>query len=418
MTTNRPQSSQPFHALALLGAALAGWTAARLPAAIETHGRLTAATLAPTPTAPAAQVQMQPIAPSSAPAPIIQLQPVYIPVPHQGAQPAPQIIHIHHYGEAAAPVIPPFPTGIPPDQRALAESAQPPKPPFQASNQPANSPSSPTPGLLATAAYERLQRGEKREALRLFEAALASDDTASPDPRRAQWQRQAKALKRRWSGEAFTLVRNSPIDPATGFATGPLLGASQSGAALGYTVNPLARRPLTATARINAATDAAGRTDPRTAQAAFGLRYQALPTLAISAERLVSLGELARDDWLLRLSSGITRQTPIGGQRIRLDAYGEINLLGSGDALAAGQARALAPLFGKGNVSLAAGLGSWGSIQNTSGSTIGRFDVGPSAAVRLGSGRLALELTADYRQRLAGEALPASGPTLTLSSSF
>lgn len=403
-------------ALALIVAALAGWTAARLPAAIETHGRLTAS------------VRPQPLAATSAPAeqkvqapvaPTIQLQPIYIPMPQAGPPPAPQIIHIHHYAATDNAGVAPFSIRSAPGPVALAEPDPQPSPTPQgitAAAKPGYV--NPTPGLLATAGYDRLQRGEKREALRLFEAALASDDAENPDPRRAQWQSQAKALKRRWSGEAFALVRNSPVDPATGFATGPLLGASQSGAALGYTVNPLARRRLTVTARLNAATDAAGRTDPRTAQAAFGVRYQLRPALAVSAERLVSLGEAARDDWLIRLSSGITRQTPVVGQNLRFDAYGEVNLLGNGDALAAGQARALAPVFGKGNVSLAAGLGSWGSIQNTGGATIGRFDIGPSAAVRLGRGRLALELTADYRQRLAGKALPASGPTLTLSSSF
>lgn len=400
-------ASQPLRALVLLGAALAGWTAARLPAAIETHGRLTAATKTHTTIATAPPVA----AATSAGVPSVQLQPIYIQVPTPAAA-APQIIHIHHYGAPQA--ADGAPTQIADFQ--LPPSAPQAVPPHLFEQQPA-APNT-TADVLASAAYDRLRQGNKREALRLFEAAMASDDATTPDPRRDQWQRQAKLLKRRWSAEAFTLVRNSPIDPATGFASGPLLGASQSGAALGYTFNPLARRPLTVTARLNAATDASGRTDPRTAQAAVGLRYQALPALAISAERLVALGEVARDDWLIRLSSGITRQTPIAGQRLRLDAYGEINLLANGDALAAGQARALAPLFGEKSVSLAAGLGSWGSIQNTSGATIGRFDVGPLAAVRLDQGRLNLEMTADYRQRLAGQALPASGPTLTLSSSF
>jgi hypothetical protein len=390
--------------LVLLGAGLAGWTAARLPAAVEAHGRLMAAAV---PRSVGAALPQ-----TSASAPTVQFQPIYIQVPAAAAA-APQIIHVHHYGAPPA-------DGAAPMQ--LADFAVPLQPVSQPASPalPARQVAAPDPtaDVLATAAYDKLRQGNKREALRLFEAAIASDDVLQPDPRRAQWQRQANILKRRWSGEAFTLVRDTPIDPASGLATGPLLGASQTGAALGYTIDPLARRALTVTARVNAATDAAGRTDPQTAQAAFGLRYQLLPALAISAERLVSLGELARDDWLLRLSSGIARQAPVAGKRVRLDAYGEINLLANGDALAAGQARALAPLFDAKNVGFAAGLGSWGSVQNTGGTTIGRFDVGPSAAVRLGQGRLNLELTADYRQRLAGQALPASGPTLALSSSF
>jgi hypothetical protein len=405
--------SQPLRALALLAALLVGWLAARLPATFETHSRLAAAA------SPSARSAIQPAAappaPQPAAAPAIQLQPIYIEVPTPAAA-APQIIHIHHYGpnpEATAPA-PQLSYNLPTQQ---SESIPLPKPAIQSA-----APPNPTTNALATAAYEKLNTGNKREALRLFEAALASDNSANPDPRRNAWQQQAKRLKRRWSGEAFALIRNSPpgiaADPATGLLTGPLLGGSQSGAALGYTLNPLARRPVTLSARLNAATDAAGRTDPRTTQAAFGIRYQALPALAVTAERLVSLGENTRDDWLLRLSSGFTRQTRLIGQPLRLDAYGEASLLGNGDSLAAGQARAMTPLLNTKILSLSAGLGSWASIQNTDAATVGRLDVGPSAAVRLGQGRLALELSADYRQRVAGEALPSSGPTLTLSSSF
>jgi hypothetical protein len=38
--------------------------------------------------------------------------------------------------------------------------------------------------------------------------------------------------------------------------------------------------------------------------------------------------------------------------------------------------------------------------------------------MRLGQGRFGLEIAADYRQRLAGNAEPGSGPTVTLSTNF
>lgn len=402
--TSQPAPSQPFRALALIGAALAGWAAARLPATIEGHGNTLAALSVPQPAKPATVAATA----AAAPPPQIYVQPIYLPAQTiaAAAPPPPQIIHIHHHTTTTAPAsefaslpVPSAPAPLPAPGPATVS----PPPPPEA-------------GLLAQAAYDRLRAGQKREALRLFEAALIADPT-SADPRRSQWQREAATLKRRWSLSAFSLLRDSPIDPSSGLATGPLLGSSQSGAALGYTVNPLARRPITLTARLNAATDARGRTDPRTAQAAVGIRYQALPALAISAERLVSLGEQSRDDWLVRLSSGIARQRRLAGLNVNLDAYGEASLLGNGDSLAAGQARALTPLFNQKSVSVAAGIGSWGSVQNT-GTTSGRLDVGPSAAFRVQQGRLGLELSADYRQRIAGNALPASGPTVTLSSSF
>ena len=70
-------ASQPLRAFVLLGAALAGWTAARLPAAIETHGRLTAATMPQKAAGTAPQTAVQ----ASTDAPTVQWQPIYIQVP-------------------------------------------------------------------------------------------------------------------------------------------------------------------------------------------------------------------------------------------------------------------------------------------------------------------------------------------------
>ena len=410
--SSAPASGRPLRALALIVAGLTGWTAARLPDALARQQILAGQLTPPQPSGPAA-------APATvlANAPIPAPAPIYIfPPASTTSAPAPAPIII--YRDA------PYP-GASPDRSALQTA---PLQTAQAGPQhwPATPPSaaalSPTPpvallaGDFATAAYDRLRSGQKREALRLFEAALAAT-ADTPDPRAKAWAKEAAALRRRWSGQAFALLREAGVDPATGIATGPLLGASQSGFAIAYTPNPLARRPLSATARVNAATDAQGRTDPRTVQAAFGVRWQATPGIALSAERLVSLGELARDDWLLRLSGGANRRLRAAGVRVDADAYGEASLLGNGDVVAAGQARALVPLS-ENRLSLSAGLGSWGSIQKTGAGTLGRLDLGPSALVRLGEGRFGLELQADYRQRLAGNAEPGSGPTVTLSTNF
>ena len=404
--TASPTAGRPLRALALLGAALAGWAAARLPDAMARQQDLAADLAAHTPAVVSVPAQAQVPAAHQAAAPV---QPIYI-FPPQA--PAPVIV----YADSAArhgttpPPATPLPA-TPPTPWAMA-----PSPPASGLARPASPPGPLVAGDFANAAYERLRTGQKREALRLFDAALAAT-AETPDPRARQWARDAQALRRRWSGQAFALLRQSGTDPATGIATGPLLGASQSGLAIAYAPSPLARRPLAATARLNAATDAQGRTDPRSVQAAFGVRWQATPALALSAERLVSLGELARDDWLLRLSGGSSRSFRAGGVRLNTDAYGEVSLLGNGDLVAAGQSRALVPLA-QNRLSLAAGLGAWGSLQKTGTGTIGRLDLGPSAVVRLGEGRFGLELQADYRQRLSGNAEPGSGPTVTLSTNF
>ena len=58
-----------------------------------------------------------------------------------------------------------------------------------------------------------------------------------------------------------------------------------------------------------------------------------------------------------------------------------------------------------------AGVGVWGGMQPG----LYRVDAGPRISMEL---RRGIRLHADYRQRLAGEAAPASGPALTIAGDF
>jgi hypothetical protein len=416
MSAAAATGSGPMRGLMLVLAALGGWTAARLPAAIAQHQALSRQLAVSVPEGPSSGPPQQLAA--AAPQPVAAPAPVYVFPPEAASRQPPIIIREIIYREAPYREAPGASAARSAASGDLADYRlpEPASPPQAGATRPAAPPAPLLAGDFAAAAYQRLQAGERREALRLFEAALAAS-AETPDPRAAQWRRDAQMLRRRWSGQAFALIRETGIDPATGIATGPLLGTSQSGFAVAYAPNPLARRPLALTARVNAATDANGRTDNRTAQAAFGVRWQATPAVALSGERLVSLGEFARDDWLVRLSAGTSRSFRPRGLAVNGDAYGEVSLLGNGDVVGAGQLRGLTPVLAK-PVSLSAGLGAWGSVQKAGPETIGRLDLGPSAVVRLGQGRFGFEIAADYRQRLAGNAEPGSGPTLTLSTNF
>ncbi|OYU16050.1 MAG: hypothetical protein CFE37_03160 [Alphaproteobacteria bacterium PA4] len=264
-------------------------------------------------------------------------------------------------------------------------------------------------GRLATRAYAALAAGERREAARLFTLALSSP----ADPRAAAWQRERQRLVRRWSGDAWTLLRAAgPVAPAAS----PVLGGGQSGASLAYTVNPLARRPLALVARINAASDSDGAPVATSTQAAFGLRWQPHPGLSLSAERLVAIGADVGDDWTLRLAGGGTRRRG----RLALDGYAEAGALARGPLFAGGQARLSRDLLADDGATLAAGVGAWGSVQGDrrGGPMLGRFDLGPAAALRVPMGRATLAVVADYRVRLAGKAAPGNGPSLTVSLAF
>ncbi|PZN93215.1 MAG: hypothetical protein DCF31_13465, partial [Alphaproteobacteria bacterium] len=229
--------------------------------------------------------------------------------------------------------------------------------------------------------------------------------SAGPDPRAAQWQRDRRALARRWSADAYVLLRDGGI---AGPAASPVLGGGQSGASLAWTLDPLARRPVAIVARSNAAND-----DPQSAQAALGLRWRPLPGVTVAAERLFAIGSNARSDWTLRVAAGADgRRGPV-----RWHGYGEAGVLGNGDIYAGGQARTLLPLARLGGADVAIGPAAWASLQ-TGDFTTGRVDLVPTIVATAPLAGLAVELSADWRFRVAGNAEPGSGPALTVSTRF
>lgn len=303
---------------------------------------------------------------------------VSLPAPPPGAStPTPALI---------VPVGPPL---LPPRQPTPEPTlpAPPPAPP------PALPPSPPASAFqLAEAAYARLAAGERRPAAALFDAALALE------PGNRQWRQDRAAMGQRWQVGGFALLRDG--GSAGGPAASPVLGGGQLGASVALLADPLARRPLALVARGFVAADARG-VQRDTAQAAIGLRQTLVPGVTLSAERLLALGAATRGDWTLRLAGG--------GRRGRLEAYGEAGVLGSGHVY--GGAQASGRLLRVGPAALAAG--GWASLQ-TGVPDVWRVDVGPSLAAQWRG----LRLQADWRQRVAGNAAPGSGPVVTISAGF
>jgi hypothetical protein len=59
-----------------------------------------------------------------------------------------------------------------------------------------------------------------------------------------------------------------------------------------------------------------------------------------------------------------------------------------------------------------------GSVSGGAQPSLSRLDIGPVASVRLPVGPTHVRITAEWRQRIAGDAHPASGPALTLGADF
>lgn len=205
----------------------------------------------------------------------------------------------------------------------------------------------------------------------------------------------------RWQFSAWAFARPELGSGGGGggaaLGTGATLGGDQAGARLTYHVNDR----LSASARYASATGAL-----RGDEVALGVRYRpdALPmTLTLERRQSLGTGPAARSAFAAYAETGIWQDgLPLG---LRLEGYAQAGAVGvtSPDLFADG-ALTLTQPFGD---RLAIGAGVWGGMQQGAQ----RLDIGPRATVRLADG---LRLHADYRQRVAGDAQPASGPAITL----
>lgn len=103
----------------------------------------------------------------------------------------------------------------------------------------------------------------------------------------------------------------------------------------------------------------------------------------------------------------------------RAEAYAQLGYVaGEGaSAFADGQARFVRdlPALAETRFRLDAGLGAWGGAQKD----VERLDIGPTIAVRFPvNDEVYARASFDWRQRVAGDAEPGSGPVFTLSAGF
>lgn len=215
----------------------------------------------------------------------------------------------------------------------------------------------------------------------------------------------------RWSGDTWLLVRNGSSGPIT--AGEPAYGRSQAGAVLRFRLAPSsAHRPF---AYVRATRALAG---PQEREAAAGLAARPLRgvPLSLAGEVRVSEGSAGRE---VRPAAFVVTELPAATLPLglRAEAYVQAGYVGGrfATAFADGQARIDAPIahLDKGT-EIRAGGGVWGGAQKRAA----RLDIGPSATAKFRLGEAAWRLALDYRWRVAGDALPKSGPALTFSAGF
>lgn len=234
---------------------------------------------------------------------------------------------------------------------------------------------------------------------------LASTIVSAPDASVAGSPHALATLPRakRLSASAWAFVREGKTRQ---LATGGLLGGSQLGARLAYRLNDDPARPLALSARAYMPLH-----DSAAAEVAGGIEWQpfVLP-VRLLAERRQAVGRRGRSAFALIAHGGIS-DARIAGPII-VDAYAQAGVVGarSRDLFADGAVRASVPVTGK----LKVGVGVWGGTQPG----VSRVDAGPQISWRLPVRGAGVTVAADWRLRVAGDAAPPSGPSLTLSTEF
>ena len=203
------------------------------------------------------------------------------------------------------------------------------------------------------------------------------------------------------SSWALLRSQQTGIAGSRSLASGGQLGASQAGARLVYNFN----RQLALSARISSEVGRRG------GEVAAGVRVRPLVGLPVwlTAERRQRIGRFGggRSDFALFAEAGLY-QRPLPW-RLSLDSYLQGGVVGvkSRDLFIDGALSITRPVYR--NFSF--GFGVWGGAQPG----LSRLDAGPRVTMQV---RRNLKVHADWRQKLAGNARPGSGPALTLAGDF
>ena len=199
---------------------------------------------------------------------------------------------------------------------------------------------------------------------------------------------------------SWAMLRQRP--GAASLAANGMLGGSQAGVRLLYRANRQFAASLRTTTPLGTAV--------RGGEAALGVRYQPFASIPVSltAERRQSFGKGAGRSAFAVFAEGGLWQRPIAAG-FALDAYLQGGVVGMRrrDLFVDGSATLTRPLWR--NFSFGAGV--WGGMQPG----LSRIDVGPRLSIKLPRG---MRAHLDYRYEAAGNALPGSGPVVTLAGDF
>lgn len=217
----------------------------------------------------------------------------------------------------------------------------------------------------------------------------------------------------RWSFAAWLLWR--PGDGQAAIAL-PAYGASQAGAVLHYR---LAAAPGAPVVYLRAATALAAAPGVRAdGDLALGIGQRPVAGLPLRARLEARADRLGRGQIRARAAVMLVSELPT----LSLPGHSHAELYAQAGYVAGEAAtgfvdaalRVEHPLAMLGHASLLAGSALSGGAQQGAG----RLDLGPALTVALDRGPLHARAALEYRVRLAGQARPGTGPTLTITAGF
>lgn len=203
----------------------------------------------------------------------------------------------------------------------------------------------------------------------------------------------------RWSASAWLVTRRGAS------SGGAMLGGDQAGLRVAY--HPGSGR-IALFARLT--TPLAG----RGSEAAAGIEWQ--PTTApvrVVVEYRAGLDGTPGGPAMGVVAGLYAVPLPLD---FSLEAYGQAGAVARAriDPFADGALRVTRQIATAGGARLDLGAGAWGAAQRG----VTRLDIGPSAVASVPVGDNALRLALDWRERVAGNAQPGSGPALSVGADF
>lgn len=209
-----------------------------------------------------------------------------------------------------------------------------------------------------------------------------------------------RARPDRWSASAWFVTRRGSS------VGGAMLGGDQAGARLVYALDR--ERMLALYARASGPLSRTGR------ELAVGVEWRPFRApLRFLAEHRVAV-DGGKSGPALGVVAGADRVTlPFA---FELEAYGQAGAVARDriEPFADGAMRVTREIASPGTTRVTLGAGAWGAVQREAA----RLDIGPSAVATLPLGGPTVRVAIDWRERVAGDARPGSGPALSVGADF